>query len=108
LGKQSGLLLYLLAQKKISPKEVNILLNKESGLLRVSGTSADMRDLLGKTSDDVRAADAVEPISTRQNEGDDHDWIFGEPGVYAAGQESQRATLRGFEILAESKKRARK
>jgi hypothetical protein len=42
------------------------------------------------------------------NEGDDHDWIFGEPGIEAAGQESERATLRGFEILAETKKRARK
>ncbi len=55
-----GLLLYLLAQEKMSSKEVNTLLNKESGLAGVSGTSADMRDLLGKVSHDVRAADAVE------------------------------------------------
>jgi acetate kinase len=55
-----GLLLYLLAQEKMSPKEVDTLLNKESGLAGVSGTSADMRDLLGKAADDVRAADAVE------------------------------------------------
>lgn len=55
-----GLLLYLLAQEKMSSKEVNTLLNKESGLAGVSGTSADMRDLLGKVSHDARAADAVE------------------------------------------------
>jgi len=35
-------------------------------------------------------------------------WIFAGPRADAAGQESQRAVLRGFEILAESKKRARK
>ena len=55
-----GLLLYLVAQEKMSSKEVNTLLNKESGLAGVSGTSADMRDLLGKVSHDARAADAVE------------------------------------------------
>jgi hypothetical protein len=48
---------------------------------------------------------AVDPHAP--NGGDRHDWIFGEPGVDAAGQEPQRATLRGFEILAESKKRAK-
>ena len=55
-----GLLLYLLAQEKMPPKELNKLLNKESGLLGVSGTSADMRDLLAKADNDVRAAEAVE------------------------------------------------
>jgi acetate kinase len=55
-----GLLLYLLAQEKMPSKEVNTLLNKESGLAGVSGTSADMHDLLGKVSHDARATDAVE------------------------------------------------
>jgi acetate kinase len=55
-----GLLLYLLAQEKMSAKEVATLLNKESGLLGVSGTSSDMRDLLGKAPSDALAADAVE------------------------------------------------
>jgi acetate kinase len=55
-----GLLLYLLAQEKMPSKEVNTLLNKESGLAGVSGTSADMHDLLGKVSHDSPAADAVE------------------------------------------------
>src|SRR4029453_14518404 len=35
------------------------LVNKQAGLLGVSGTSADMQDLLEKEADDPRAADAV-------------------------------------------------
>jgi acetate kinase len=39
---------------------VNRLINKESGLLGVSGTSEDMQDLLGRESSDPRAAEAVQ------------------------------------------------
>jgi acetate kinase len=38
---------------------VSDLLNKQAGLLGVSGTSADMRDLLDREPDDRRAAEAV-------------------------------------------------
>jgi acetate kinase len=55
-----GALLYLLGYENISVKEMNSLLNKQSGLLGVSGTSADMRTLLNNSSQDGRAADAVE------------------------------------------------
>jgi acetate kinase len=55
-----SLLLYLLEQEKMSAKDVTKLLHKESGLLGVSGTSSDMRDLLGKAPNDTCAADAVE------------------------------------------------
>ena len=55
-----GLLLYLLAQENMPAKELNRLLNKESGLLGISGTTADMRDLLAKAAHDPRAGDAVE------------------------------------------------
>jgi propionate kinase len=55
-----GILLYLLAQEKMSAKDLNTLLNKESGLLGVSRTTADMRELLDKTSEDGCAADAVD------------------------------------------------
>jgi acetate kinase len=55
-----GALIYLLEQKKMSSKAVDALLNKESGLLGVSGTSGDMRDLLGKVVTDNRAAEAVD------------------------------------------------
>ena len=35
------------------------MVNHESGLLGVSGTSADMRELLARETDDVRAAEAI-------------------------------------------------
>src|SRR5271156_1736287 len=54
-----GLLLYLLEQKKMSAKEMSTMLNKESGLLGVSGTSGDMRNLLEKMQQDNRAGEAV-------------------------------------------------
>ena len=41
-----GVLLFLIEEKKMSAKTVNHLLNKDSGLLGVSGTSEDMQDLL--------------------------------------------------------------
>ncbi len=55
-----GLLLYLLQEKKMSAKEMSTMLNKESGLLGVSGTSGDMRNLLAKMEQDSRAAEAVD------------------------------------------------
>jgi acetate kinase len=55
-----GALLYLLEQKKIAAQAMNTLLNKESGLLGISGTSGDMRDLLDKAPKDIRAAEAVD------------------------------------------------
>jgi len=55
-----GVLLYLLEQKKMSAKEMNRLLNKESGLLGVSGTSRDMRVLLDKMHQDARAGEALD------------------------------------------------
>jgi acetate kinase len=54
-----GVLLYLLEEKELSPTEVSDLVNKQAGLLGVSGTSADMRDLLEREADDPRAAEAV-------------------------------------------------
>jgi acetate kinase len=54
-----GVLLYLLEEKGLSPSEMGELINRQSGLFGVSETSADMRDLLARESDDPRAADAV-------------------------------------------------
>ncbi len=54
-----GLLLYLLAQKKMSAKAAAALLNKQSGLLGVSGTTGDMRTLLEKAKQDPHAAEAI-------------------------------------------------
>jgi acetate kinase len=64
MGTRSGDLdpsvpLYLLEERGLSPTDVGDLLNKRSGLLGVSGTSADMRDLLDREAYDERAAEAV-------------------------------------------------
>ncbi len=55
-----GVLLYLLTQRGLSPQAVDELVNRQSGLLGVSGTSADMRELLDAEATDESAAEAVE------------------------------------------------
>jgi acetate kinase len=51
-----GVVLHLFQSLKLSPKEVETLLYKKSGLLGISGISNDMRDLLGRTEPDARLA----------------------------------------------------
>jgi acetate kinase len=55
-----GVLLYLLEHKGMSAKEMNTLVNKESGLLGVSGMSGDMKPLLDKMQQDTRAEEALD------------------------------------------------
>jgi acetate kinase len=55
-----GVLLYLLRSRGLSADALSELVNKRAGLLGVSGTSADMRDLLERERDDPHAAQAVE------------------------------------------------
>jgi len=54
-----GLAPYLAQNEKISSKQFYEMVNHESGLLGVSETSSDMRDLLAREAGDVRAAEAV-------------------------------------------------
>jgi acetate kinase len=54
-----GVASYLLQTAGLTPKQVDYLLNHESGLLGVSETSSDMRDLLAAQATDERAAEAV-------------------------------------------------
>jgi acetate kinase len=54
-----GLVWYLARTEKMSAKQFNAMVNLESGLLGVSETSSDMRDLLDREAHDVRAAEAV-------------------------------------------------
>jgi len=61
-----GVLLYLLRDKNLSLSELETMLSHESGLLGVSGISADMRDLLA--SDDPRAAEAVDLFVDRTSQ----------------------------------------
>jgi acetate kinase len=54
-----GLAPYLSRTEKMTTKQFYEMVNHESGLLGVSATSSDMRDLLAKESKDVRATEAV-------------------------------------------------
>lgn len=53
-------MLYLIEGRKMTPQAVNTLINRQSGLLGVSGTSDDVRDLLDRESADAHAAEALE------------------------------------------------
>jgi acetate kinase len=53
-----GVVLYLFQNLGLTPKQVETMLYKQSGLLGISGVSNDMRDLLGKA--DPAAQLAVE------------------------------------------------
>ena len=55
-----GVAWYIIKSENLTPKQFNKLINHESGLFGISETSSDMRDLLAKENDDVRAAEAVE------------------------------------------------
>ena len=54
-----GLVWYLARTENMSAKQFNEMVNFHSGLLGVSETSSDMRDLLDRETQDVRAAEAV-------------------------------------------------
>jgi len=54
-----GLMWYLTRTEKMSAKQFNEMVNFQSGLLGISETSSDMRDLLNHETRDVRAAEAV-------------------------------------------------
>ena len=54
-----GLVWYLARTEKMSAKQFNEMVNSQSGLLGVSESSSDMRDLLDLETQDVRAAEAV-------------------------------------------------
>lgn len=54
-----GLVWYLARSEKMSAKQFNEMVNFQSGLLGISETSSDMRDLLEHEAQDVRAAEAV-------------------------------------------------
>jgi acetate kinase len=55
-----GLGWYLYCTENVTPEKFHRMVNSESGLLGVSETSADMRELLRREGSDIRAAEAVE------------------------------------------------
>ena len=54
-----GVAWYMLQKEKMTPEQFDHTINHESGLLGISGTTADMQELLQKESSDPRAAAAV-------------------------------------------------
>ncbi len=78
-----GVAWYMIKSENLTPKQFNNLINHESGLLGISETSSDMRDLLARESDDIRAAEAVALFCYQAKK-----WI----GAFAA-------TLGGLDIL---------
>jgi acetate kinase len=55
-GIDPGVVLYLFQNLGLSVKDVESILYKKSGLIAISGTSNDMRDLLASTEPDARLA----------------------------------------------------
>jgi acetate kinase len=55
-----GLVAYFARTEQMSAPQFQDMVNHASGLLGVSETSSDLRDLLARASDDIRAADAIE------------------------------------------------
>jgi acetate kinase len=55
-GLDPGVVLYLFQSLGLSPKDVETVLYKKSGLLAISGISSDMRDLLGRSEREARLA----------------------------------------------------
>jgi acetate kinase len=54
-----GIVSFLAQTERMTAAQFHDMVNHESGLLGVSGTSSDMRDLLAREADDPRAAEAV-------------------------------------------------
>jgi acetate kinase len=54
-----GVAWYMIRSENLTAKQFNNIINHESGLLGISETSSDMRDLLTRESNDSRAAEAV-------------------------------------------------
>ena len=51
---------YMMRSESLTPNQFNHLINHDSGLLGISETSSDMRDLIKRQESDIRAAEAVE------------------------------------------------
>jgi acetate kinase len=55
-----GVAWYMMRSGNLTPDQFNHIVNHESGLLGVSGSSSDMRDLTERQAGDIPAAEAVE------------------------------------------------
>jgi acetate kinase len=64
-----GLIAYLAQVEAMTPERFHRMANHESGLLGVSETSADVRDLMDRAPVDVRAAEAIDLFCYRVKTG---------------------------------------
>jgi acetate kinase len=55
-----GLVSFMARSEQMTPSQFDAMVNHESGLLGISETSSDVRDLLAKEAGDARAAEAIE------------------------------------------------
>jgi acetate kinase len=55
-----GLLLYLMRAERLTPEQMDDFVNRRCGLLGVSDTTSDVRDLAARRATDPRAADALD------------------------------------------------
>lgn len=55
-----GVAWIMMKTEKLSPTQFNHIINHESGLLGISGTSADMSELLSQEEKDSRSAEAID------------------------------------------------
>jgi acetate kinase len=55
-----GFLVYLMRNEHLGADAIDEMVNRQSGLIGLSETSSDMRDLLAREKDDPRAADAID------------------------------------------------
>jgi len=55
-----GLLMYLMRLDNLSPEQMEELLNHQSGLTALSGSTSDMRELLARRANDEKAREAYE------------------------------------------------
>jgi acetate kinase len=60
-----GLVAYFARTERMTPEQFHEMVNTKSGLLGISETSSDVRDLLERERTDARAADALAVFSYR-------------------------------------------
>ena len=109
-----GLVWYLARTEGLDAKQFNEMVNFQSGLLGVSETSSDMRDLLDHETQDVRAAEAVALFCYQVKNGSAHSQRHSVDWTRWCSQEASERTLpwsapgfaRGWHSLESSSKKS--
>ncbi len=102
-----GLVRFLSRTEGLSVDEFHAMVNGQSGLLGVSETSSDLRDLLARQAEDVRAAEAVELFCHRVKTGlgamaaavGGIDFLIFAGGIGENSPEARRRICDGLEFL---------